>query len=99
MVSQDYPQLIRLWFPHRVASLCGGPVPTIDCGLVRLREQEDPGNSITSGALTGAVLAARDECPNPEELAPSTLLFLFCRSPPPCPLLSPGGPWPWWARQ
>ncbi|XP_029112941.1 mitochondrial import inner membrane translocase subunit Tim17-B-like isoform X2 [Scleropages formosus] len=30
-----------------------------DCGLVRLRGKEDPWNSITSGALTGAVLASR----------------------------------------
>ncbi|KAB0372389.1 hypothetical protein FD755_016181 [Muntiacus reevesi] len=37
----------------------GGLFSTIDCGLVRLRGKEDPWNSITSGALTGAVLAAR----------------------------------------
>ncbi|XP_024860260.1 mitochondrial import inner membrane translocase subunit Tim17-B isoform X1 [Kryptolebias marmoratus] len=37
----------------------GGLFSTIDCGLVRLRGKEDPWNSITSGALTGAILAAR----------------------------------------
>ncbi|KAK2101817.1 Mitochondrial import inner membrane translocase subunit Tim17-B [Saguinus oedipus] len=42
-------------------ALCsvGGLFSTIDCGLVQLRGKEDPWNSITSGALTGAVLAAR----------------------------------------
>lgn len=43
----------------------GGLFSTIDCGLVRMRGKEDPWNSITSGALTGAVLAARSECPSP----------------------------------
>ena len=37
----------------------GGLFSTIDCGLVRLRGKEDPWNSITSGAQTRAVLAAR----------------------------------------
>ncbi|XP_074538258.1 mitochondrial import inner membrane translocase subunit Tim17-B isoform X1 [Halichoeres trimaculatus] len=37
----------------------GGLFSTIDCGLVQLRGKEDPWNSITSGALTGAILAAR----------------------------------------
>lgn len=37
----------------------GGLFSTIDCGLVRLRGKEDPWNSITSGAMTGAILAAR----------------------------------------
>ncbi|XP_069603949.1 mitochondrial import inner membrane translocase subunit Tim17-B isoform X1 [Ranitomeya imitator] len=37
----------------------GGLFSTIDCGLVKLRGKEDPWNSITSGALTGAVLASR----------------------------------------
>ncbi|MBZ3880818.1 Mitochondrial import inner membrane translocase subunit Tim17-B [Sciurus carolinensis] len=32
---------------------------TVDCGLVQIRGREDPWNSITSGAVTGAVLAAR----------------------------------------
>lgn len=67
----------------------GGLFSTIDCGLVRLRGKEDPWNSITSGALTGAVLAARSECLQP--LTP--VLALFC-----LPFLScvsfclPGGP-------
>ncbi|XP_010888975.1 mitochondrial import inner membrane translocase subunit Tim17-B [Esox lucius] len=38
----------------------GGLFSTIDCGLVRIRGKEDPWNSITSGAMTGAVLAARN---------------------------------------
>lgn len=33
----------------------------IDCGLVKVRGKEDPWNSITSGALTGAILAARSK--------------------------------------
>ncbi|XP_014379376.1 mitochondrial import inner membrane translocase subunit Tim17-B isoform X3 [Alligator sinensis] len=37
----------------------GGLFSTIDCGLVRVRGKEDPWNFITSGALTGAVLASR----------------------------------------
>ncbi|KAF6721167.1 Voltage-dependent L-type calcium channel subunit alpha-1F [Oryzias melastigma] len=37
----------------------GGLFSMIDCGLVRLRGKEDPWNSITSGAMTGAILAAR----------------------------------------
>nr|XP_003216964.3 PREDICTED: mitochondrial import inner membrane translocase subunit Tim17-B [Anolis carolinensis] len=37
----------------------GGLFSTIDCGLVKMRGKEDPWNSITSGALTGAVLASR----------------------------------------
>lgn len=32
----------------------------IDCGLVKVRGKEDPWNSITSGAMTGAILAARN---------------------------------------
>lgn len=39
----------------------GGLFSTIDCGLVRLRGKEDPWNSITSGALTGAILASRSK--------------------------------------
>ena len=42
-------------------AIWGGLFSTIDCGLVRLRGKEDPWNSITSGAMTGAVLAARSE--------------------------------------
>jgi len=33
---------------------------SIDCSLVALRQKEDPFNSIASGALTGAVLSARN---------------------------------------
>ena len=40
-------------------AVCGGLFSTIDCSLVRLRGKEDPWNSITREALTGAMLAAR----------------------------------------
>ena len=67
----------------------GGLFSTIDCGLVRLRGKEDPWNSISSGALTGAVLAARSECRQPltPVLALSCLPFLSCVS-----FRLPGGP-------
>ncbi|KAM6295078.1 mitochondrial import inner membrane translocase subunit Tim17-A [Aegotheles albertisi] len=38
----------------------GGLFSMIDCSMVRMRGKEDPWNSITSGALTGAILAARN---------------------------------------
>ncbi|XP_070559912.1 mitochondrial import inner membrane translocase subunit Tim17-A-like [Ptychodera flava] len=38
----------------------GGLFSTFDCCLVKIRQKEDPWNSITSGAATGAVLAARN---------------------------------------
>ncbi|NXM23920.1 TI17A translocase, partial [Oxyruncus cristatus] len=38
----------------------GGLFSMIDCSMVRVRGKEDPWNSITSGALTGAILAARN---------------------------------------
>uniref|UniRef100_T1J862 Mitochondrial import inner membrane translocase subunit TIM17 n=1 Tax=Strigamia maritima TaxID=126957 RepID=T1J862_STRMM len=37
----------------------GGLFSTIDCSLVHVRKKEDPWNSITSGAATGAILAVR----------------------------------------
>jgi len=37
----------------------GGMFSTIDCCLVKIRGKEDPWNSITSGAATGAILAVR----------------------------------------
>ena len=37
----------------------GGMFSTIDCGLVAIRQKEDPFNSIFSGAATGAILAVR----------------------------------------
>lgn len=39
----------------------GGLFSAIDCSLVYIRKKEDPWNSITSGALTGAVLSVRSE--------------------------------------
>lgn len=39
----------------------GGLFSGIDCCLVYMRKKEDPWNSITSGALTGAILSARSE--------------------------------------
>ena len=40
-------------------ALWGGLFSTFDCCLMGLRGKEDPWNSIGSGAITGAVLAAR----------------------------------------
>lgn len=37
----------------------GGLFSTFDCGLVAVRQREDPWNAIISGAATGGVLAAR----------------------------------------
>ncbi|KAL5111222.1 Mitochondrial import inner membrane translocase subunit Tim17-A [Taenia crassiceps] len=37
----------------------GGMFTAVDCTLVFVRKKEDPWNSITSGAITGAVLAVR----------------------------------------
>ena len=39
----------------------GGVFSSIDCALVAVRKKEDPWNSITSGALTGAILAVRSK--------------------------------------
>uniref|UniRef100_A0A2K5RQB5 Mitochondrial import inner membrane translocase subunit TIM17 n=1 Tax=Cebus imitator TaxID=2715852 RepID=A0A2K5RQB5_CEBIM len=44
---------------HRSFAVWGGLFSTIDRGLVQLGGKKDPWNSITSGVLTGAVLAAR----------------------------------------
>uniref|UniRef100_A0A2K5QUI1 Mitochondrial import inner membrane translocase subunit TIM17 n=1 Tax=Cebus imitator TaxID=2715852 RepID=A0A2K5QUI1_CEBIM len=38
----------------------GGLFSMIDCSMVQVRGKEDPWNSITSGALMGAILAARN---------------------------------------
>ncbi|XP_074644977.1 mitochondrial import inner membrane translocase subunit Tim17-B-like [Tubulanus polymorphus] len=38
----------------------GGLFSAIDCSLVYVRKKEDPWNSITSGALTGAILSVRN---------------------------------------
>ncbi|CAI8041259.1 Mitochondrial import inner membrane translocase subunit Tim17-A [Geodia barretti] len=38
----------------------GGLYSTFDCALIAVRDKEDPWNSIASGAITGAVLAARN---------------------------------------
>ncbi|KAH9504750.1 Mitochondrial import inner membrane translocase subunit Tim17-A [Bulinus truncatus] len=38
----------------------GGLFSAIDCSMVYLRKKEDPWNSITSGALTGAILSVRN---------------------------------------
>nr|QBH73029.1 mitochondrial import inner membrane translocase subunit tim17 [Franklinothrips vespiformis] len=37
----------------------GGLFATVDCTLIHLRQKEDPWNSISSGAITGGLLAAR----------------------------------------
>ncbi|CAJ0574580.1 unnamed protein product, partial [Mesorhabditis spiculigera] len=49
----------------------GGMFSTIDCCLVAIRKKEDPFNSITSGALTGGLLAIRS---GPRVMAGSALL-------------------------
>ena len=41
----------------------GGTFSAIDCSLVYLRQKEDPWNSITSGAVTGAILSVRNGAP------------------------------------
>ncbi|XP_048354394.1 mitochondrial import inner membrane translocase subunit Tim17-A isoform X2 [Sphaerodactylus townsendi] len=41
-------------------AIWGGLFSMIDCSMVKARGKEDPWNSITSGALTGAILAARN---------------------------------------
>ena len=38
----------------------GGLLSMIDCSMVQVKGKEDPWNCITSGALTGAILAARN---------------------------------------
>ena len=38
----------------------GGLYSSFDCALIAIRDKEDPWNSIASGAMTGAVLAARN---------------------------------------
>ncbi|CAH8542312.1 unnamed protein product [Dicrocoelium dendriticum] len=40
-------------------AIWGGTFTAVDCTLVFARQKEDPWNSITSGAITGAVLAVR----------------------------------------
>ncbi|CAL8095117.1 unnamed protein product [Calicophoron daubneyi] len=40
-------------------AIWGGTFTAVDCALVVARQKEDPWNSITSGAITGAVLALR----------------------------------------
>ncbi|VDQ08991.1 unnamed protein product [Trichobilharzia regenti] len=40
-------------------AIWGGTFTAVDCTLVFARQKEDPWNSITSGAITGAVLAIR----------------------------------------
>lgn len=37
----------------------GGLFTTIDCGLMGVRQKEDPWNGIMSGAMTGGILASR----------------------------------------
>lgn len=60
MCKRDLKTLTYLFLVVFAGSFAvwGGLFSTIDCGLVRLRGKEDPWNSITSGALTGAILAA-----------------------------------------
>jgi import inner membrane translocase subunit TIM17 len=50
-------------FKNEIGSFAvwGGLFSMIDCSMVQVRGKEDPWNSITSGALTGAILAARSK--------------------------------------
>lgn len=50
-----------VWFGTGSFAVWGGLFSMIDCSMVRMRGKEDPWNSITSGALTGAILAARSK--------------------------------------
>ena len=45
-------------FKGNFAVWCG-LFSSLDCTLIAIRNKEDPWNSITSGAMTGAILAAR----------------------------------------
>jgi hypothetical protein len=52
----------RLYTPIHAAgsfAVWGGMFSAIDCSLIAIRHKEDPWNAITSGALTGGLLAAR----------------------------------------
>lgn len=40
-------------------AIWGGLFSSFECGMMHYRQREDPWNAIYSGALTGAVLAAR----------------------------------------
>ena len=51
--------LILLFVTAGNFAVWGGLFSTFDCCLMGLRGKEDPWNSIGSGAITGAVLAAR----------------------------------------
>ena len=54
----------------------GGTFSAIDCSLVYLRQKEDPWNSITSGAVTGAILSARYGAP---AMIGSAIFSTWCR--------------------
>nr|DBA21325.1 TPA: hypothetical protein GDO54_017982 [Pyxicephalus adspersus] len=58
----------------------GGLFSTIDCSLLRIRGKEDPWNSISSGALTGAILASRSKeyKPRISETCTGRILVCFC---------------------
>ncbi|XP_024900310.1 mitochondrial import inner membrane translocase subunit Tim17-A isoform X2 [Pteropus alecto] len=72
---------IKTRAPHLGGSFAvwGGLFSMIDCSMVQARGKEDPWNSITSGALTGAILAARSPqfAEDPSQLPPSP--FGDCR--------------------
>lgn len=56
-----YYQVPLMWLSVTAGNFAvwGGLFSTFDCCLMGLRGKEDPWNSIGSGAITGAVLAAR----------------------------------------
>ena len=59
-MSKTYVNITRYLFSGNFA-VWGGLFSAIDCSLVYVRKKEDPWNSITSGALTGAILSVRSE--------------------------------------
>lgn len=59
-------QAVRLRAPITGGSfgVWGATFSTVDCTLAYIRKKEDPWNSIGSGAMTGAILAARSMISN-----------------------------------
>lgn len=61
IVKMYYTFLV--WFIVSLGNFAvwGGLYSTLDCVLIAVRDKEDPWNSIGSGAMTGAILAARGQ--------------------------------------
>ena len=58
----------------------GGLFSTFDCCLMGIRGKEDPWNSIGSGAITGAVLAARGNNQYAFITVPCSISVTVCRA-------------------